>query len=372
MPDAVSVDPASVSNDELVIHTCGPADREEQARLFNACFKKTLDAEALRWRYDLSPHGQSVSVVARPPGGEGISGYACSPRQAVVFGEPSSVGTIGQTGDVMTHPDWRKRGIFSSLDRACMEETARRGWQVIFGLPNRRSAHIFLKLGWDRVGTIRPWTHYFGAGGAARAIRGREGRLLAARLPLEALRCRWRRDALARAGARFELRPLARFPDEVEELSHAVEVRFELMVRRTADYLNWRFVDTTARLHQSFGVYEGGRLAGYVVVQLPREGERVGYVVDALAPGEDALRAALGGGLRVLADGGAVAVQATAIDGSFWARALSDAGFLPPKRENHLIVIRFVHDRDHPLARATADASRWYLTDGDRDDETMG
>jgi len=33
---------------------------------------------------------------------------------------------------VMTHPDWRKKGLFSALDRACMQETARQGWPIVF------------------------------------------------------------------------------------------------------------------------------------------------------------------------------------------------------------------------------------------------
>ena len=51
---------------------------------------------------------------------------------------------------------------------------------------------------------------------------------------------------------------------------------------------------------------------------------------------------------------------------------LEEAGFLPPKPENHLSVIVRIHEPAHPLAQAALDASRWYLTDGDRDDETMG
>jgi hypothetical protein len=65
-------------------------------------------------------------------------------------------------------------------------------------------------------------------------------------------------------------------------------------------------------------------------------------------------------------------VQATAIDGSWWSGNLLRAGFVPPKPDNHLNVIVHVLRPDHPLAAAARDARKWYLTDGDRDDETMG
>ena len=263
-------DPSQVSNEELSIDLCGPDDRDEQARLFNACFKKTLAGDALRWRYDQSPHGSSVSIVARPPVGDAICGYACSPRQALVRGDEATLAPVGQTGDVMTHPDWRKRGIFSGLDKRCMEETARLGWPAVFGLPNRRSAHIFLKIGWDQVGTVRPWTFYFRADADARALRAREGRKYALKLVWDRRGCASRRKALRSQSQGYRVERLERFPESVRELARAVEARFDFMVRRDADYLNWRFVDTTAKLHQAWGVYDAsGALAGYAVVQQP-------------------------------------------------------------------------------------------------------
>jgi hypothetical protein len=65
-------------------------------------------------------------------------------------------------------------------------------------------------------------------------------------------------------------------------------------------------------------------------------------------------------------------VRATAIDGSWWSGQLVSAGFLPPRPENHLSVILHVHQPDHPLVSAARDIRGWYMTDGDRDDETMG
>ncbi len=367
---ATAPDPSSVPNDALVVAACGTEDRAEQARLFNACFKKSLGPDELRWRYDRGPHGGALSFVSRPPGGEGVSGYACSPRRVLCFGEHESL--VGETGDVMTHPDWRKRGIFSSLDVACMAAAEEAGWSLVFGLPNRRSAHIFLELGWERIGTIRPWTFVFEPDARARALRVPEGRLAALALPLAVRECRAGRRRLLAAARGLGVEPLERFPEEVEALSRAVERDFAFMVRRDAPYLNWRFLENPSGVHRALAVRRpDGELAGYAVVQAPDE-RGLGYLVDVLAPDPDARAAAIGGALEHLRSLGAAAVQATAIDGSWWQRQLIDSGFLRPKPENHLIVIRYAHDPDHPLTRASARAADWYLTDGDRDDETMG
>jgi len=367
-------DPQDVPNESLVIALCTPAEREEQARLFNACFKKDLGARELVWRYDENPHGAALSFVSRPPGGEGICGYACSPRMAVPAGDRSHAALVGQTGDVMTHPDWRKRGIFSGLDAACMEEAGRQGWALAFGLPNRRSAHIFQKLGWETVGKVRPLTFVLRADAASRKARMVDGRLKSMLVPMAAAAGRLARRRLRRrAGTGFEVRPLDAFPAEVDALSATVERDFAFMVRRDAEYLDWRFLRNPAGRHRAFGVYDSeGAFAGYVVIELPRPGQAAGYLVDLLAPDPAARAAAFESAFLHLASAGASYVQATALDGSWWSDRLREAGFQRPRAENHLIVILYPHRPDHPLVAAARDTSRWYFTDGDRDDETMG
>jgi hypothetical protein len=255
-----------------------------------------------------------------------------------------------------------------------MQAAKERGWPLVFGLPNRRSAHIFLELGWEKIGTLRPWTFALANTASARRERATDGRVAGWLWPWTVLRARSARRALFRAGAQgLRALELERFPVAVEALSRAVEKRFAFMVRRDAAYLDWRFVCSPSRLHRAIGVYDAsGDLAGYAVVQIPREGECVGYLVDVLARDDAALALAMGAGLDRLAASGAALVRATAIDGSWWSTRLAGAGFVPPKPENHLTVIVHAHDRDHPLAQAARDASTWYLTDGDRDDETMG
>lgn len=372
-------DPEAAAPGATTVRRCGPEDRSAQADLFNRCFKKRVSAEDLVWRYDANPHGGSASFLTTAPGepGEpleiGVSGYACSPRLVLAAGDAATAARVGETGDVMTDPRWRKRGLFSALDRACLEETRRLGWPCVFGLPNRRSAHIFLTLGWERIGTVRPWTFVLAADADARAVRRREGRLAAWMTGHGARRGRDARSELARRAGGLRIEPIRIFPREVDALAAEVAARYAFMVRRDASYLTWRFLLSPSGLHRALAVRdEMGDLAGYAVIQLPRAGEPRGYLVDVLARDDAALAAAIEAGLAALEEAGASVVQATAIDGSWWRAELERAGFLPPKQENHLIVILYTHDKEHPVARAARDASAWYFTDGDRDDETMG
>ena len=367
-PHPDSGDPVAVS-----VALCGERDRGEQALLFNRCFKKRIDARALAWRYDGNPHGQAVSLVTRPAGHPGVSGYACNPRRALVAGDEATLAVVGETGDVMTDPDWRKRGLFSDLDRAAMAETARQGWALAFGLPNRRSAHIFLELGWERVGTVRPWTFVVRDDAASRAARAQEGRLAGLATPWAAWAGRRARAGLRRRAAGIRAERLTSFPEAVLEVAREVEPRFGLMVRRDPAYLEWRFLRAPSGMHRVLGLRDGaGRFEGYVVVQVPRPGEGVGYLVDLLARSPAGVAAGLEAGLAALEAARASVVRATALDGSWWRERLVEAGFRAPKPDNHLIVILHPHRAEHPLVAAARDTARWYFTDGDRDDETMG
>ena len=169
------------------------------------------------------------------------------------------------------------------------------------------------------------------------------------------------------------MRDLARFPVEVDAIARDVAKSFALMVRRDAAYLNWRFADAPSRLFTILGVFDAREeLHGYCVVQRPRPGEPTGWLVDVLGRDDRAVATALHAGIRRLAGQGASVVQANAVGGSWWQRWLLRAGFLAPSRAHHLVVIAHLNQPDHPLAQAARDASTWYLTDGDRNDETMG
>ena len=348
---------------------CGSDHRSEQAELFNACFTKDLVASDVTWRYEQNPCGESVTLLARDDeSGEAVSGYACNPRLAVADGVEA---TVGQTGDVMTRPERRKLGVFSHLDREAMRITAGAGWPCVFGLPNWRSAHIFERLGWEVVGSVREWSMPMRLDMGAVARRKRVARFAALRLPLERLAARRGRKRLQRALKAFDVRPLVGFPEEVSELSRRVEARYGFMVRRDAAYLTWRFQRGKSRLHRCFGIYDGAsEFRGYVVVQLPRDGEVHGFLVDLLAEG-DARDAAMAAGLAALDKVNASIVHATAVDGSAWADELRSSGFAPAANKNQMKIILYPHDANHPVTQAARRTARWYFTDGDRDDETM-
>ena len=161
----------------------------------------------------------------------------------------------------------------------------------------------------------------------------------------------------------------------IEELSRQLEQRFAFMLRREAAFLDWRFVDTPSKAHRVLGLFgPAGVLDGYAVIQPPHAGgaDGVGYLVELLCPDERLVGPLIARALEALEQLGTSVAEAWSVDASWWQEQLTGAGFLEAKPENHLFVYCFVLDEEHALASAAMNASAWYLTDGDRDDELMG
>ena len=358
----------------LTTRSATPEDRSFQATLYDLCFEKQDGASVVPWRYDKNPHGAAICRIAEEAGGGFVSHYACSPRVVLHRGEVLAQPLVGQTGDVMTHPEKRKLGIFSQLDREAMADAKAAGWSMVFGLPNRKSAHIFTRdLGWQAVGKIRPWTFVLALDAGAREERMRAGRLASAATPWSFWRGTMRRGALRKSSfGKVNVVPLPRFGAEVDAVSQEVAAGFPWMVRRDHLYLNWRFIDAPSGRFQAQGAFEsGGQMVGYCIVQLPQGGSPVGYVVDVVGVSDAAIDACMEAALGHLRKAGASVARAHAIDGGWWGQRLRSSGFRPPKRDDYKVVIAHIHDQGSPIAKAALDPASWYFTDGDRDDELV-
>jgi len=364
--------------DSLVVQPAGPGARDAQARLFGRCFAKPANVDALRWRYDDNPHGQAVSLVLTEGDDEAVCSFAYVPRLAVARTGHGEVfeGYIGQQGDVMTDPNWQRKGLARRLVQECAKATGEAGFLINWGFPNRQSAPVFLKLDWLSSGQIRPRRHLLRADPRAKSRRLADGRLAALRLGWDTRACKRARSKLGTLPQGYTARVLEAFPESVAELSRQVEARFPFMLHRDADWLNWRYLRTPTGAHVAIGLFDASdSFVGYVVVQPPlggADGNGVGYLVDFLVPNQDLEDAAMGVALDALLEAGASVAEAWSVDASWWRRKLDAAGFLGAKPENHLFVYHYALVPDHPLAAVARDASTWYLTDGDRDDELMG
>lgn len=357
---------------QLKVKKTNAADRAEQGALYDLCFKKTDGTKVLPWRYDGCPHGQAIATGALDDAGALVASYAAQPRRVHYRGEAFGAAAVAQTGDVMTHPDIRSRGVFTDLHWVAMDEAQRQGWPAAWGLPNKFSGHIFFdKLAWRHAGHIGPWNFVLAASAPARAIRHQNGRLAKWGTPWAAWRGHVARRRAFVDGATIEL--WNDFPEDIAGLSSHVEQGFDWMVHRDAAYLRWRYLKAPCQRFIPLGIRDrAGALIAYAVVQRPAPSKRdpagsLGFIVDLVGSDQAAEAMALDVALTALAREGAAVVRAYGMRGSHWEGTLERGGFRRPRGYKEVGAYPLLPD--HPLASSTVDTSRWFFTDGDRDDE---
>jgi hypothetical protein len=344
-----------------------PADRADQARLFNTCFRKDKGADTFVWKYDSNPHGPAVSRVACDEQGAIVGGYSYMPRRFLRDGEPI---VLMQASDAMTMPDWRGQGIFTGLDDIVCEACGDAGVPLTWAYSGRLSLKGFLRNGWKLIGYAPIWRYRFRSRRGLLRL-GRVGPLAASIAPLLDVFLGWRdKSRFPSRGADTELVRIDRFEPDVDALFARCAPRTGLVGERSAEWLNWRYVDNPSRRQQCFGWMRDGELAGYLVVEF-REGHA--WLVDHMAADEDVRRALLHGFTAAAHAEGLEEVTALQFEHDPAVRPLLSLGYRRargelPFRARFPFIVR--------TCRADApgedlDMARWRLADGDRDAEHM-
>lgn len=127
--------------------------------------------EALfRWKHVENPFGASPIWVAEVDGR--IAGYRAFMRWRLRSPTGDTIAAV-RAVDTATHPDFQRRGVFSSLTQAGLEEMVVEGVDIVFNTPNARSRAGYLKMGWIDVGRVPMAARPAGIRGFARMVQAR-------------------------------------------------------------------------------------------------------------------------------------------------------------------------------------------------------
>ncbi len=272
----------------------------------------------------------------------------------------------GMLTGVAVHPDFRRRGIFSALVRACEEEAWRQGAAFVGTMPNDRSRPGFLKLGYTDLGRrtllvrlVKP------RGGQARSVPVAGNALGTV---AEWIQSRFKPLA---AEPGMIVRSVNGVIPEMSELAAKHASLFPgLRIQRTSEWWRWRFFEAPVRAYRILECRDhNGELAGLAVYTIKFKGRyKVSYLVDVLVSSEGAAGAlvkrwcddAAGEGAQAVGTVvGSISLTKVLVRGGLW----SVPQWLPVKR--FYSVVRFNPTSDVPSAWHRL--SGWYQTFGDWD-----
>jgi GNAT superfamily N-acetyltransferase len=134
---------------ELVLRPTTRADAPALVELFRACFGVDVAHEYFAWKYYENPAGEVVAFVA-DAGDRLAAFYGAIPE---LWNVGAADATVYQSMDMMTHPDFRRRGLFARLVVPTREEIRRRAGRCDqIGLPGPTWLPGFAGgLGWSLI-----------------------------------------------------------------------------------------------------------------------------------------------------------------------------------------------------------------------------
>jgi hypothetical protein len=315
----------------------------------NAAFGSSVSAERFRWLYLDNPDGRAVAWFAIDDGTGAIAGCtAVSPRRVQVGGREV---VAWNCGDFSIAARYRTMGAAVKLRRAARDAIDAGQSSFLYAHPNDRMLAVHLRVGHTPLAKMRRY---------AKPLRLATGSTVVNRVGSVLLRGLGR-EVLVRLRHDVELIESGPFPADIDDVYQRAKGRLGTVVVRDRTYLNWRFQCNPEQKTETLITRSGGGASAYVTFAVQ---QRVVLVKDWLAADEDARDQIFAALLREARRRAALSATVIALETHPDVPALRRLGFMLRPEESTAVTYA---SEDHPVRPEVMDASRWYMTSGDRD-----
>ncbi len=120
-------------------------------QLMQDCFGMQVDEDYFKWKYLNNPAGNFIGYGAfhgnRLVGFKGVFPglYDVNGIQTIIY----------QSGDAMTHPDFRRQGLFEKLATCCFNKIQEKHPLIVIGFGGTKSTPGLIKIGWRHLADVR-------------------------------------------------------------------------------------------------------------------------------------------------------------------------------------------------------------------------
>ncbi len=275
-----------------------PGDEKELNDLYNEVFSRSRTIEQWKWEYIATPEGPGKILLVED-GGKVIAHEAMVPMRFQVF-EGEFLG--GKIEDAYIAKQYRGQKLFGPLTEKCIEISEKADYSVTFGLTARPvNYQLHVTRGYRHTCSLNayfaPLKPAEAASDVARLLRFSplKKAALGAVMSVLARRFEARARKLAREADTYEIDRVERFDGRFDEMwREFVAGRKIISIKRSAAFLNWRYIDMPYRRYAVFAATSGGRTVGYLCAAVVTREDmdlrlKVGVISDFLVlPGHEA------------------------------------------------------------------------------------
>jgi len=317
-------------------------DENQIIALFREAFAEVRSLNLWKWRFTKCPFGKGIIKLLFDK--EKLVGHYAAIPMEVRVGD-TTVKAIWSL-DTMTHPDYRGRGVFVRLAKKVYEECNLQGYRFVYGFPNELIYPMRLKkLSWKGFGKM------------SILCKGLEdcGNM---NLPCS-------------VSSGYEINRIERFGDDVSLLWNKIKENYGVIVPRTKEFLNWRFVDHPELNYIIYIIKATDEeTIGYIILKIyATESETKGHIIDILSiKNVEVVRQLIKCALIYFAKNEATNISCWMQDNNIYADVMKDEGFIRKKVQGSYpyFGVRIFNEEDIEV-RSIESFPNWHLTMGDCD-----
>ena len=207
----------------------------------------------VEWEYYSSPYGPVETWIA-DDNGEIVGQYSLQRYDCYFFG---TVTRASLCFDVATHPDYRLQGMFTQLGVHSLREEGESNVAFTVGFPWVGGIAIpgHMNVGWTKLGELSIY----------------------ARTNLA--------DHKSQKIDEVMIGRITHFDERFDRLADAHKRDLPIMLKRSAAYLNWRYLQKVGYTYHCYEIHGNGMLIGYFVLKIYATGhDRILHIIDYILP----------------------------------------------------------------------------------------
>jgi len=200
-----------------------------------------------------------------------------------------------QSLNTLTHPEYRRQGMFETLAKTVFKEAYNKGIHIIYGFPNEKSYPGFVnKLNWFDIASLPYMYKTLNWEVILRKRTGNKFVLKLGALSLKIYSNVFHRISKAPFVSGLIIRQASSFDERINEFWDRVSSQFPIAVTKNKDYLQWRYVSVPDKDYYIYLAEKAGGICGYIVLgYLQQEYKKIALIYDFLTESEAIARCLL-------------------------------------------------------------------------------
>lgn len=325
--------------------------------------------EMYEWLFDADPYDPPSGNLMFVMRDEASGGKMIASDGLIPFDLQLGDRTVRAAHSVksMTHPDYKRQGIFRTMTQNSLDQGKANGVQVVLGFANANSYPAYQKFGWTTL--FDREVYVFPADITNKAQGMLKSRTLAkmANGVFQGV-SRLKRPHGKSAG--LTIRQFDAIPEEAGEVWERFRGRYENCIVRDLTYLRWRYDGRPDAKYQTLMLYDGTEPAGFIVLRksVANRKPMVCVAENFTDPQNEIYISALAEAIidycfEQKAD---YAVACSGLYGRYDA-VFRRYGFLPQKGQGNVVIVRSL---DLSIQEETLiGAGCWHMSQGDGESE---